>query len=137
MDALKIFAERGYVIKETAPVYYTQDMDKTAKWFAETLGWYFEIDERNADGKGVYGCVFDLPKEIEILHLLPFTGIHLFYGEPKGGVAAFMKTQGIEALYKYVVGKGWKDISEIQQQPWGAKMCTIKTPDGYLLQFFE
>jgi len=32
------FSERGYVVKETGAVYYTQDMDKTLKWFKEVLG---------------------------------------------------------------------------------------------------
>ena len=137
MDSLKSFADRGYVVKETGPVYYTQDMDKTVKWFTDVLGWYHEIDERNEKGEGVYGCVFDLPREIENLQVAPFTGIHMFYGEPKNCVVAFVKVQGIEALHTYVTGKEWKDISEVQVQPWGAKMCTVTTPDGYVLQFFE
>ncbi len=137
MDSLKSFADRGYVVKETGPVYYTKDMDKTAKWFEEILGWYYEIDERSTEGKGVYGCVYNIPKEIEILHIAPFTGIHIFYGEPKGGVVAFMQVQGIEELYKYVKNKGYKNISEVQVQPWGSKMCSINTPDGYELRFFE
>ena len=137
MDKLEEFNKRGYFVKETAPVYYTQDMDKTAKWFEDVLGWYYEIDERNADNKGVYGCVYDLPREIENLHIAPFTGIHMFFGEPKGGVVAFMKVQGVEALHEYVVNKGYKDISEVQKQPWGAKMCSVNTPDGYVLSFFE
>ena len=137
MDSLKIFADRGYVVRETGPVYYTLDMDKTAKWFEEILGWYYEIDERNDEGKGVYGCVYDLPRAIENLHIAPFTGIHMFYGTPKGGIAAFMKVQGIEALHKYITDKKYKDVSEIQMQPWGAKMCTVTTPDGYDLWFFE
>lgn len=27
------FSEKGYFVKENAPVYLTSDMDKTAKWF--------------------------------------------------------------------------------------------------------
>ena len=137
MDRLTVFSNRGYVVKETAPVYYTKDMDKTVKWFSEILGWDFEIDERDSEGKGLYGCVYDLPREFENLHIAPFTGIHMFYGEPRGGVVAFMKVQGIEALHKYVLSKGCTDISEVSVQPWGAKMCAVTTPDGYTLQFFE
>ena len=131
------FVGRGYVVKETVPVYCTEDMDRTTAWFEKTLGWYYEIDERDSGGAGQYGCVFDLPKEIEMLHIAPFTGIHMFYGEPKGGVIAFMKVQGIEALYKFVVSSGWHDITPVEEQPWGAKMCRITTPDDYILQFFE
>ena len=137
MDGLKRFAERSYVVKENGTVYFTMDMDKTIKWFEEVLGWYYEIDERNTEGKGTYGCVYDLPREFENLHIAPFTGIHMFYGEPKKGFLAFIKVQGIESLYKYVKEKGWKNITEIQVQPWGAKMCSIITPDEYELRFFE
>lgn len=31
------FSERGYVVKETGAVYYTQDMDKTLRWFKRFL----------------------------------------------------------------------------------------------------
>ena len=41
------FIERGYIVRENGPVYFTLDMDKTAKWFEDVLGWYSEIDERN------------------------------------------------------------------------------------------
>jgi len=137
MDGLKIFSDRGYVVKETGNVYFTMNMDETVKWFEEILGWYYEIDERNAENKGTYGCVYDLPREFENLHIAPFTGIHLFYGEPKKGLVAFIKVKGIENLYKYVKEKGWKGITEIKVQPWGSKMCTINTPDGYEMSFFE
>lgn len=30
--------ERGYTVKENGPVYYTKNMDKTAKWFEDILG---------------------------------------------------------------------------------------------------
>ncbi len=72
------FSERGYVVKETGAVYYTQDMDKTLKWFKEVLGWYGQIDARDEDGIGTYGCVSNIPIEIEVLHIAPFTGIHMF-----------------------------------------------------------
>ena len=137
MDGLKVFSDRGYVVKETGPVYFTRDMDSAVQWFQNILGWYSEIDERNEKGEGVYGCVYDLPREIENLHVAPFTGIHMLRGEPKRGVIALVKVQAIEALHAYVTGKGWKDISDVQVQPWGAKLCTVTTPDGYILQFFE
>jgi len=29
------FSEKGYFVKENQPIYFTTDMDKTAKWFEE------------------------------------------------------------------------------------------------------
>ena len=77
------FSEKGYHVKENAPVYFTKDMDRTAKWFEDVLGWYSNIVERNDAGEGCYGVVFEILPEIEVTHLAPFTGIHMFYGESK------------------------------------------------------
>ena len=49
--------ERGYTVRENGPIYYTRNMDRTAKWFEDVLGWYAGIDQRNENGDGTYGCV--------------------------------------------------------------------------------
>ena len=131
------FTERGYLVKETGPVYQTLDMDKTVLWFEDVLGWYAHIDERDSEGKGLYGCVYDLPHEFEQTHLAPFTGIHLFSGKPTNRLVAFMRVTNIERLYAIVRKSGWQQITDVQLQPWGSKVCTITTIDGTLLRFFE
>jgi AraC family transcriptional regulator len=131
------FSDRGYFIKENGPVYFTKNMDRTVTWFENVLGWYSQIDERDKNGTGLYGCVYSVPPEIEKSRIAPFTGIHLFFGEPKTGLVAFMLVQGIDSLYKYVKSNGWDDITEIVKEPWGARLCCILTPDGYELRFFE
>ncbi len=131
------FGERGYYVKENGPVYFTTDMDRTAKWFEEVLGWYSEIDERNEEGKGCYGCVYSLPTEIELTHLAPFTGIHMFYGEPRQEMICFMQVQGIEKMRGYILSKGWEKVSEVIMQPWGGKTCSITTIDGCVIHVFE
>lgn len=130
-------SERGYVVKETGAVYYTQDMDKTLQWFKEVLGWYGQIEARNENDKGTYGCVNNIPLEIEALHIAPFTGIHMFYGEPIQRLIGFMLVQGIDELCAYVMKNRWNLISEIVQEPWGGKTVEITTIDGSILKFFE
>ncbi len=129
--------ERGYVVKEAGAVYYTQNMDKTLDWFKNVLGWYGQIDERNENDEGCYGCVSHIPIEMEALHIVPFAGIHMFKGEPIERIIGFMQVQGLEKLHINAVNNGWKDISEIKAEPWGAKSCTVKTIDGSFLKFFE
>ena len=131
------FGERGYYVKENGAVYFTTDMDRTANWFEEVLGWYSEIDERNEEGKGCYGCVYSLPTEIERTHLAPFTGIHMFYGEPRQEMICFMQVQGIEKMRGYILSKGWEKVSEVIMQPWGCKTCSITTLDGCVIHVFE
>ncbi|MBH1940683.1 helix-turn-helix domain-containing protein [Mobilitalea sibirica] len=129
--------ERGYIVKETGAVYYTEDMDKTLNWFVDVLGWYGQIEERDENNLGLYGCVNNIPMEIESLHIAPFTGIHMFKGEPMKKMIGFMLVQGIEQLYTYVKSRGWNDISEVVTEHWGGKTCEITTIDGSILKFFE
>ena len=131
------FSDRGYYVKENGPVYFTLDMDRTLQWFEEVLGWYGEIDERSEAGKGCYGCVYSLPPEIAVTHLAAFTGMHMFYGEPREGVVCFMQVQGIEKMREYILSKGWEQVSEVVMQPWGGKTCSITTIDGCVMNVFE
>ena len=131
------YSEKGYYVKENAPVYFTKNMDETAKWFEEILGWYSNIVERDEQGNGCYGAVFEMIPEVEMTHLAPFTGYHMFYGEPKTEVISFMQVQGVEKLYEYIASKGWDKISKIELQPWGGKICELTTIDGYIIKIFE
>lgn len=131
------FSEKGYFVKENAPVYFTKNMDNTVKWFEDILGWYSNIVERNEQGNGCYGAVFEILPEVEITHLAPFTGIHMFFGEPENRVISFMQVQGIEKMHKHITSKGWDKITEIIIQPWGGKTCELTTLDGYVIRIFE
>lgn len=131
------FSEKGYWVKENAPIYLTADMDKTARWFEETLGWHSTIVERDADGAGRYGVVFDMLPEVERTHLAPFTGLHLFSGQPDSRLISFMQVNDIEAMYQYITAKGWEDITHVKAQPWGGKTCTLTTIDGYRISLFD
>ncbi len=136
-DRMQDLSKRGYLVKENGSVYYTKDMDRTGKWFSDILGWYDEIDVRDENGLGTYGCVSTIPHDLAALHIAPFTGIHMFYGEPQKGMVAFMLVQGIERLHELVKKNGWEQITEVQMQPWGCKTCDVITIDGSVLRFFE
>lgn len=131
------FAEKGYFVKENAPIYFTEDMNKTVKWFEEVMGWYSNVVERDNKGNGLYGVVFDILPEIEITHLVPFTGFQLFKGKTEPRVISFMQVQNVEKMYSYVVSKGWDKITQVKTQPWGGKTCSITTVDGYIINVFQ
>lgn len=131
------FSKRGYVVKETGAVYYTQDMDKTLMWFKEVLGLYGQIEARDEKNIGTYGCVNNIPIEIEALHIAPFTGIHMFKGDSLQRMVGFMLVQGVEQLYEFVKKSGWNQITEVITEPWGGKTCEVTTIDGSVLKFFE
>lgn len=130
--------ERGYIVKENGPVYYTMDMDRTAKWFEDVLGWYAGIDERNENGEGVYGCLLPEPIEVHNVTLVPFNGIHMFQGKPaEKQTVLFIRVDHVENLSAYIRKNGWTQISEITKQPWGGRECSVITIDGGIIRFFE
>lgn len=137
VNLMSKFGEKGYFVKENAPIYLTKDMEKTAKWFEDILGWYSNIVERDTNGNGCYGVVFDMLPEVELVHLAPFTGFQMFYGEPEPRAISFMQVIGIEKMHDYIVSKGWNKITEIVTQPWGGKTCSLTTIDGYIINIFE
>ena len=97
------FSEKGYFVKENAPIYLTTDMDGTAKWFEDVLGWYSNIVERNAEGKGCYGVVFDMLPEVEMAQLAPFTGFQMFCGTPDPHAISFMQVSDIYKMHDFLV----------------------------------
>ena len=134
---MQTYSERGYYVRENAPVYFTLEMEKTCAWFRDTLGWYGDIAAKDDDGVAEYGCVFDYPGELIVSGLTPFRGIHLFRGEPSKGVTGFIMISGLEKFRQFVLSNGWEQISEIEEKPWGAKECHVTTVDGCVLRFFE
>ncbi len=129
--------QRGYTVKENGPVYYTKDMDKTVKWFEDVLGWYANIDERNNNGTGLYGCATPIPGELIDMKITTFNGIHLFFGEPSQQTVAFMRVEGIVELYNFVKKNGWEEITEVKNQHWGGMECDVTTIDGSIMRFFQ
>jgi AraC family transcriptional regulator len=137
LNSMSKYSERGYIVRENGPVYFSRDMEKTLKWFDEVLGWYGDVCGRDESGNAVYGCVFDYPGEVAVAHITPFRGFHLFIGEPIKGVAGMMLVDGLDALHKFVTGNGWDQITDIYTTSWGARECRVTTVDGSVLRFFE
>jgi AraC family transcriptional regulator len=61
----------------------------------------------------------------------------MFQGEPLKMMVGFMLVQGLEQLYQFVKKNGWNQITEVMEQPWDGKTCSVTTIDGSVLTFFE
>lgn len=136
-DKMNSLQERGYSVTDMGAVYYTKDMDKTKQWFGDILGWYAGIDAKDEEGRGTYGCVLPFPTELVDLKIAHFNGFHMFYGEPEKRTVLFINVKNIEKLYDYVKQNGWDEITDIKQQPWGGKICSLTTIDGCKITFCE
>lgn len=137
MDDMTRYGKRGYYVRENAPVYFTPDLERTCEWFRKVLGWYGDICGRDEQGNPVYGCVFDYPGELILANQTPFRGIHLFRGAPVKGVVGFMNIHGLDIFHEFVKKNGWEQISEIYEQGWGARECSVTTIDCSVIRVFE
>lgn len=135
LSVMDKYSKRGYYVTANPPVYLTNDMDKTCKWFRDVLGWYGDTVGRDEVGNGVYGCVFDYPGEI--FETVPQRGFYLFKGNPAQDVVGFVQVKGPENLHKLVKANGWSQITDITVQSWGAKECRVTTIDGSILRFHD
>lgn len=127
----------GYVVLENNAILHTPDMDATARWFEETLGWHGAIDARDGQGKGTYGCLVpDNPRAVTRSTRV-FEGIHMFPGKPARNTLVFVRVSGLNALRQLILDRGWPKLDAIHEEPWGARVCHVETPEGYTLKFFE
>lgn len=129
--------QRGYTVGNVGSVYLTADMDQTAKWFENVLGWYSQVEVRNIDGNATYGCAMPFNGELVHLGVTSFNGIFLLPGDTPQCLISMMSVKGIDNLHNHVMKNGWTKISEVTTELWGAKVCDITTIDGCILRFFE
>lgn len=128
------YEARGYVVLENGPVYYTQDMDRTIEWFENVLGWYGTVDARDADGKAIFAGIAPIPNEITEEKNLTYIGFSLLLGDPSKRVNAYFVVDQARQAYEYVKRSGWKEFSDLVEQPWGGLEFTVKTIDGSILR---
>ena len=125
----------GHAVIENAAIYYTDDMDATLQWFESVLGWSGVIEARDESGKGAYGLVLPNLQAYAAGKRSPY--MQLMLGTPSETVVGFIKVWGLSNLRQRAVEKGWKQLTKIERQPWGADLFIMTTCDGSLLRFYE
>ncbi len=120
-----------YQIKEINPMYYSNDLTKTAEWFKYYLGWSHIFDEFDEDEKPTFGCVVK-SEEDEV-----FKGIYLSLGTPKPVVLAAIHVDDIYALYGHINKANWEHVSDLKETTWNSLAFTVTTVDGYELFIYE
>ena len=129
--------QRGYTVGRVSPVYLSPDMDKTAKWFEDVMGWYAGVETRDENGNALYGCAMPFDGRLVHLGVTTFNGLFLLPGDTPQALIAMMSVNGIDKLYEHVRKNNWDKITEVIAEPWGAKACNVTTINGCTLRFFE
>jgi AraC family transcriptional regulator len=137
LSSMEDLKDRGYSVIGSDLIYYTMDMDKTAKWFVDMLGWHAGVEARDDNDAGIYGCALPFPGELVHMNIAGFNGIHFFKGEPIKRTIGFIRIKGIDSLYNHIIKNGWTEVTEVEQQSWGGSTCHVTTIDECVLMFSD
>jgi AraC family transcriptional regulator len=134
---MKDLNDRGYSVSGCHLFYHTMDMDKTAKWFVDMLGWYAGVEARDENDVGIYGSALPFPGELVNMEIVKFNGIMFAKGDPSKRTIGFIGIKGIDDFYNYVINNGWAEITKPEKQFWGGWTSVVTTIDGCQLVFSE
>ncbi len=140
INELKKCSERGYLVNYIDIMLHTDSVDKTLEWYNNVLGWNACPGYFDESGKCIYGCVTPDEKNSIINGTRQFTGFHIRKGEfseHKCGILPLVTVEDLEFLLAKIKKSGWKDVSEINNEEWGARTITVKDLNGYVIQFLE
>ena len=99
---------------------YVSDLERSKKFYGETLGWTLGTDEQD-----VAGFAFG-------------TGYLVLHGDDRsagarryaGGMQVGVKVDDVDAQHARLKRLGVK-VGELRDQPWGERSFTFDDPDGY------
>ena len=104
-------------------------------WFRNILGWIANVDARDDNGVGTFGCTMPIADPVASEKMNSFLGFSLIYGEPLKRIIGYLTVDCVDNLRETILQNGWEKVTEIRQTPWGARECSVTTPDGGILVF--
>ena len=99
---------------------YVSDLDRSKKFYLDTLGWKLGTDEKEVAG-------FSFGDAYLIAHA---DTREKGKGEYGGGMWIAVKVDDVDAAHAELKGKGVA-VGEILEQPWGERQFYFDDPDGY------
>jgi len=120
-------------IKAAVPTFLVPDVASTARWYAAHLGFRtagtFPKQEPFA-----YASVQRDAAEIMLLSLVGYQKPDLSARRPAGLWDAYIRMQGVHALYHAVRGEAFVQMP-LKRQPYGDWEFEVRDPNGYVLVF--
>jgi catechol 2,3-dioxygenase-like lactoylglutathione lyase family enzyme len=120
-------------IHSAVPTFLVADVATTARWYATNLGFRtagtFPKDEPHA-----YASLMRGPAEIMLLALAGYQKPDLGDRRPSGLWDAYIRVDGVNALYQTVEGKAFVQMT-LTHQSYGDWEFGVRDPNGYILVF--
>jgi len=120
-------------VRSAVPTFLVDDVGATARWYAETLGFRiagtFPEEEPHA-----YASLQRGGAEIMLLRLAGYEKPDLSSRRPEGLWDAYLRTEGVEELYRTMEGRDFIRMP-LRKQPYGDWEFEVRDPNGYVLVF--
>lgn len=120
-------------LRSTVPAFLVSDVDHTARWYAEELG-FRTAGLFPSQPPSAWASLQRDGAEI-MLQLLPgYQHPDLYHRRPGGVWHAYSRTTGVHRLYQDVQGKPYVRMT-LRRQPYGDWEFEVVDPNGYVLAF--
>lgn len=115
------------------PTFLVADVARTTDWYAENLEFHIagSLPERPPY---VYASLMRGPIEIMLLLLADYEKPDLRARRPVGLWDAYIRVDGVHALYETVEGKPFVEMA-LKRQPYNDWEFAVRDPNGYILVF--
>jgi uncharacterized glyoxalase superfamily protein PhnB len=125
--------QAGVEIRSAVPTFLVADVGDTARWYSANLG----FDLVGAVPKKepfVFASLIRGPVEIMLLALADYEKPDLRDRRPAGLWDAYIRVDGVYALYQSVEGKPFIQMP-LKHQSYGDWEFEVRDPNGYVLVF--
>lgn len=121
------------IIRSAVPTFLVADVATTSRWYAANLGFRtagaFPKEEPHA-----YASLMRGPAEIMLLALAGYQKPDLRDRRPTGLWDAYIRVDGVQALYQTVEGNPFVQMP-LTHQSYGDWEFEVRDPNGYILVF--
>jgi uncharacterized glyoxalase superfamily protein PhnB len=122
-------------LKAAVPTFLVADVGNTARWYTENLG-FRTAGTVPAREPYVYASLQRDGVELMLLGLAGYQKPDFTALRPEGVWDAYVRMQGVHALYESVRGQAFIR-TPLRKQPYGDWEFEVRDPNGYILVFSE
>jgi len=120
-------------LRSAVPTFLVDDVGATARWYAEQLGFRTMCTFPEHEPFG-YASIQRGGAEIMLLRLAGYRKPDLAGRRPEGLWDAYIRMEGVEALYRSVEGRELVQ-SSLTKRSYGDWEFEVRDPNGYVLVF--
>jgi uncharacterized glyoxalase superfamily protein PhnB len=125
--------QAGVEIRSAVPTFLVGDVAHTARWYSANLG-FDTVGAVPQQEPYVFASLMRGPVEIMLLALADYEKPDLRDRRPAGLWDAYIRVDGVYALYQSVEGKPFIQMP-LKHQSYGDWEFEVRDPNGYVLVF--